>query len=563
MATDIRALGAAPAGTPMAVSLRSARELKTGNWRTFRPTRVTRPSPCNADCPAGTDVRAFLTAAAAGDAEVAWQTIRRTNPFPGICGRVCYHPCELGCNREALDGAVAIHAVERAIADEALRRRLPFTVDAVPQMLRVGVVGAGPAGLSCAYHLARHGYTVTVFDEQTRPGGMLRYGIPAYRLPRPALDAELDLLAHMGITFVGGVRVGAAPGAPDMSAFAALFVAVGAQRSRHTHIAGDTVIGVEPGLALLREVNGGAERPLSGPVVVIGGGNTAIDTARVALRLGGEPTVVYRRGREHMPAHPDEVAQAEREGVRFVFWAAPLRFLARHGRVERVELQRMRAGAPDASGRAQPEPIHGATTTVAAARVFTAIGEDVEVETLHGLAAAMHGRLRADEWGRTRRRSVFAGGDAATGAGTVADAIGSGRRAATAIDAHLQGRDIVEERLAERVGRDAVNLFYFPRRPRVEISALSGSARGFAEAVGGIGWDAAAAEARRCFTCGECTACDNCYVFCPDAAVVPDRATGSYVIDLDHCKGCGICVAECPRGALTWDREAQAEGGPR
>ncbi|MGE5242839.1 MAG: FAD-dependent oxidoreductase [Betaproteobacteria bacterium] len=561
MSTSIRALGAAPAGTPMAVSLKSTRELATGSWRTFRPARVTRPSPCMLDCPAGTDVRAVLAAAAAGDVETAWRTIRHANPFPGICGRVCYHPCELACNREALDGAVAIHAVERAIADEAYTRRLLVEAQGIPQMLRVGVVGAGPAGLSCAYHLARRGYPVTVFDEQPRPGGMLRYGIPAYRLPRPVLDAELDLLAQLGITFVGGVRVGAAPGAPDLSAFAALFIAIGAQRSSHTHIAGDTVTGVEPGLALLRSVNAGVQHSLSGPVVVIGGGNTAIDTARVALRLGAEPTVVYRRGREQMPAHPDEVAQAEREGVRFLFWAAPIRFLSRRGRLDRVEFQRMRPGAPDSSGRAQPEPIAGATTTMPAVRAFTAIGEEVEVETMHGLAAAMHGRLRADDWGRTRHRSVFAGGDAATGAGTVADAIGSGRRAALAIDAHLLGRDVVGEHLAERVGGDAVNLFYFPRQPRVEIPMQAGPVHGFGEAVGGIGWEAAAAEARRCFVCGECTACDNCYVFCPDAAVVPDRATGEYAIDLTHCKGCGICVAECPRGAMTWDRESQSDGG--
>jgi formate dehydrogenase beta subunit len=556
----IRPLGTPPAGTPMAVSLRSTRELATGNWRTFRPVQSNRPSPCQLDCPVGTDVRAFLAHAAEGDVEQAWRVIRRANPFPGICGRVCYHPCEGDCNRAALDGAVAVHAVERAIADEAARRQLAVEHGAVPQMLRVGVVGAGPAGLSCAYHLARRGYAVTVFDEQPRPGGMLRYGIPAYRLPRPALDAELELLAHMGITFVGGVRVGATPGAPDLSAYAALFLAIGAQRSKHTHIAGDMLNGVESGLEFLRSVNRGVERPLSGPVVVVGGGNTAVDTARVALRLGAEPTVVYRRGREHMPAHPDEVAQAEREGVRFIFWAAPIRFIPRHGSVERVEVQRMRAGSPDESGRARPEPIPGATSTLPATRVFTAIGEEVETDLLHGFATAMHGHVRADEWGRTRRASVFAGGDAATGAGTVSDAIGSGRRAALAIDAHLQEHDIVEGGLAERVRRNEVNLFYFPRQSRAEAGVRTepGRIRGFSEVLEGLPWSAAAAEAARCFTCGECTACDNCYVFCPDAAITPDRATGTYAIDLTHCKGCGVCVTECPRGAMTWSRESEA-----
>jgi Pyruvate/2-oxoacid:ferredoxin oxidoreductase delta subunit len=227
----------------------------------------------------------------------------------------------------------------------------------------------------------------------------------------------------------------------------------------------------------------------------------------------------------------------------------------------------MRPGERDASGRSAPEPIPGAVASLPASRVFTAIGEEVETEMLHGFAAALHGRIRADRWGRTRRPSVFAGGDAATGAGTVADAIGSGRRASEAIDAHLQGRDVVEIALAERVGREDVNLFYFPRQRRVEIpiQAEAGPLRHFDEVVGGLSWAAAAAEASRCFTCGECTACDNCYVFCPDAAVVPDRATGDYAIDLDHCKGCGICVTECPRGALTWRREAAvaSAGGAR
>jgi 2-oxoacid:acceptor oxidoreductase delta subunit (pyruvate/2-ketoisovalerate family) len=534
----------------MAVSTRSTRMLTIGNWRAWRPQYPTRSSPCNLDCPAGTDVRTFIVRAAEGDVQGAWDTIRRHNPLPAVCGRVCYHPCEVNCNRGAFDEPIAIQAIERAIANEARRRRLdPERIDSPPQARRVGVVGAGPAGLSCAYQLARLGYPVTVLDQNLEPGGMLRYGIPAYRLARPALARELALLRRMGIAFANGVHVGA-KGAPDLSAFAAVFLAIGAQHPTRLRLPGESLPGVRSGLDLLHDVNAGIGRHLLGRVVVVGGGNTAIDTARVALRLGGEPTVVYRRSREDMPAHPDEVKQATSEGVRFLFWAAPLQFLENRGRVAGVELQRMRPGERDASGRSRPEPIPGASYTLAADHVFAAIGEEVDVAELSTFAVAGNGGLRADRWARTSRAAIFAGGDAATGAGTVVDAIGSGRRAAAAIDAHLRGCDLVDKGVADRVTAADLNLFYFRHAPRIATRSRTDTTS-FDEVVAGIGWTHAVAEARRCFTCGSCTACDNCYVFCPDAAVTPDRRTGTYAIDLTHCKGCGICAAECPRGAIT------------
>lgn len=540
------------ADLPGAVSFHSTRELATGNWRTYRPEYVTRPSPCNLDCPAGTDVRAFLSLAAAGDVEGAWRMIRRANPLPGVCGRVCYHPCESHCNRAEYDERVAVHAVERAIAAEARRLRLDPEPTEVDQSRRVGIVGAGPAGLSCAYHLARRGYGVTVFDEALEPGGMLRYGIPAYRLPRAALEAEIGLLRRMGITFVNGVKIGKTNGAPDLGAYAAVFLATGAQRSKAAKVPGENVRGVMSGLDMLRQVNGGVGMPFIGKAVVIGGGNTAVDAARVALRLGAEATIVYRRSREDMPAHPDEIAQAEAEGVTFTFYAAPIRFNEKYGRVAEIECQRMRPGAPDGSGRPRPEPIPGDTFTIPADHVLTAIGEEVEVEALHAFAAASEGRIRADRWGHTNRRAVFAGGDAATGAGTVVEAIGSGRRAAEAMDAHLRGRALPEDTVAERVGPDDLNLFYFRHSPRAVLRARDTrqATQSFDEVVRGLAWHQAMAEAQRCFTCGSCTSCDNCYVFCPDVAVTRDADRRTYRVDFDHCKGCGICAAECPRGAI-------------
>lgn len=556
---SIKPVNGATADLPGSVSTNSTRDLATGNWRTYKPLYVTRPSPCNLDCPAGTDVRAFLSAAAAGDVEGAWRTIRRANPFPGVCGRVCYHPCESQCNRAGFDEAVAIHAVERAIAAEARRLRLDPEPTAVDQSRRIGVVGAGPAGLSCAYHLARRGYGVTVYDERLEPGGMLRYGIPAYRLPRATLDAEIGLLRRMGITFVNGVRIGKTNGAPDLTAYAAIFLASGAQRSRAAKIPGENLRGVMSGLDMLRQVNGGVGMPFIGKAVIVGGGNTALDAARVALRLGAEPTIVYRRAREDMPAHPDEIAQAEAEGVSFTFHAAPIRLIEKYGRVAEVECQRMRPGEPDASGRRRPEPIPGATFTIPADHVLTAIGEEVEVEALHAFAASTDGRLRADDRGRTSKRAVFAGGDAATGAGTVVEAIGSGRRAAEAMDAYLHGQPLPEDAPAERVGPEALNLFYFRHSPRAILRTRDTrqATRTFDEVVRGLAWHQAVSEAERCFTCGSCSSCDNCYVFCPDVAVVRDPARAHYEVDFTHCKGCGICAAECPRGAIALVPEEQ------
>lgn len=544
-----------PSGTPMAVSLKSTRELVTGNWRTFRPVWITRPSPCNVDCPAGTDVRAYLQLAAEGDAEGAWRTILEHNPLPGVCGRVCYHPCERNCNREGLDGAVMVHAVERAIADQARARRLRAPRAAPSTQARhVAIIGAGPAGISCAYHLARRGHLPTMFDAMPAPGGMLRHGIPPYRLPREVLDAELETLWDLGVGFQGNARFGSTLSWEDLNSYAAVFIAIGANRSKPARVPGDDAPGVRSGLELLREANSGSRVSLEGPVVVIGGGNTAIDAARTALRLGAPAvTLAYRRSREHMPAHPDEIAQAESEGVRFLFEMAPVCFHnGAAGRLRAVELRRMRPGAPDSSGRPRPEPVPGSEIQIPASHALTAIGEDVELEVFDPVVDSDRGRICADAWGRTTLPAVFAGGDAATGAGMVVNAIGSGRLAAQAIDAWLAGRDPSESRLVERAGARDVNFYYFHPSPRGRVEHLPRevAVTGMQEVARGFDWPAAAREARRCFTCGSCTECDNCLTFCPDAAVHHDAPGGAYTVDLMHCKGCGICAAECPRGAV-------------
>jgi NADPH-dependent glutamate synthase beta subunit-like oxidoreductase len=557
LATSIKPLRAAPPGPPLPVSLRSTRELTTGTGRAFRPQFERRESPCNLDCPAGTDVRAFLAFAAAGDAKSAWHTIREHNPLPGVCGRVCYHSCESQCNRAPMDGSVSVHAVERAIADEARARRLrPKSSPIVLPPRLVAIVGSGPAGLSAAHHLARRGCGVTVFDEMPRPGGMLRYGIPAYRLPRQVLDAEIALLHQMGVHFVCRTKVGPEIGA--LGSFDAVFVAVGLWQSVNVGVKGQNLPGVRPGLGFLKEVNNGAAEGMSGPVVVIGGGNTALDAARASLRLGGEVTVVYRRGKEDMPAHPDEIEHAEREGVRMVFHATPARFVERNGRLAEVEFQRVRAGAADATGRGGPQPIPGSTFTLPAAIALTAVGEDLEREAVTSLLNGTAAGLPFDSWGRTSLPTIFAGGDAATGLGTVVEAIGSGRRAAEAMSAMFRGEEPADNVRGERITVEGLNLFYFPSAPRTvqrRQAVTDGPVRTFDEIDGGLNWAQAQGEALRCFSCGSCTHCDNCVTFCPDTSVSRDPATGEYLIDLTHCKGCGLCATECPTGALTLQPE--------
>ncbi len=560
MSISIRLPGDVPDGTPMAVSLRSTRELETGSWRTFRPIYVTRPSPCNLDCPAGTDVRAMLAHVGADDPASAWRTIMERNPLPGVCGRVCYHPCETACNRTALDERLAVHAIERVVADAAARTDAAAAiVDALAPATgrHIAVVGSGPAGLSCAYHLARRGHRPVIFEAADAPGGMLRYGIPAYRLPREVLAREVDFLKRLYVEFRMGKRLGATLTWKELAPFDATFIAVGNQRSKRTGAPGEDLAEVRPAIDFLREVNAGQPARVTGRVVVIGGGNTALDAARVALRQGAAATIVYRRSRSEMPAHPAEIAQAEHEGVRFVFHAAPIEFHAsRRGMLAGMECQRMRPGAPDASGRCTPEPIPGETFSIMCDDVLTALGEELEQEAFDNVMGIARGRLQADKYGRTQTPPLFAGGDAATGAGTVVEAIGSGRRAAEAIDAWLTGGIVSASAPADgRVEVPDLNLFYFHRTTRVHEPMLrsADATAGFREVVLPLTWTEARAEAQRCLSCGDCNECGNCTVFCPDAAV--HRTDAGLVIDYAHCKGCGICVTECPRAAMAFVAE--------
>ncbi len=531
---------------PFAITLDpgSSRANHTGSWRSERPVYVDRMAPCGNACPAGEDVQGWLYHAESGDYESAWRTIVADNPFPAVMGRVCFAPCERACNRVQVDEAVGINAVERFLGDEAIRRGWSLEPPATTTGKRVLVVGAGPSGLAAAYHLARLGHDVTVRDAGDRAGGMMRYGIPRYRLPREVLDAEVARIAALGVRIELGCRVPHLGEALAAEGFDAAFVAVGAQLGRRAEIpAGDSARMLDA-VSLLRSMEG-AEPPLLGRrVAVYGGGDTAIDAARTARRLGAtDAVVVYRRTRERMPAHDLEVEEAVEEGV-LMKWLSTIR----HVDGGRMVLERM---ALDENGFPQPT---GELEELAADALVLALGQDADLELLADVDGVQiaDGVVVVDGDMMTGRPGVFAGGDAVPAERTVTTAVGHGKRAARSIDAWL--RDERPPLAADRAlaGFDRINVAYYSDAPKTLRPVLDAARRRttFDEVVGGLDESSALFEARRCLSCGNCFECDNCYGVCPDNAVIKLGPGARYTIDLDYCKGCGICAAECPCGAI-------------
>jgi NADPH-dependent glutamate synthase beta subunit-like oxidoreductase len=534
---------------PFAITLDVGSSLanKTGGWRTERPVYVHRLPPCNNACPAGENIQQWLYDAEEGGAgyERAWRQIMEDNPFPAIMGRVCYRPCETVCNRAQLDESVGINSVERFLGDEAIRNGWRVEVAAPPSGKRVLVVGAGPSGLSAAYHLARLGHMVTVRDAGHFAGGMMRFGIPTYRLPRGVLDAEIQRILDLGVTLELDSKVTDIQGAMVEGCFDAAFLAVGAHLGKRAYIpAGDTAR-ILDAVSVLRSMEG-EERPLLGRrVAVYGGGNTAMDVARTAKRLGAEEAiVVYRRTRDRMPAHDFEVEEAEQEGVQMK-WLSTVAH-ADEGKlvIEKMEL--------DETGFPQPT---GEFEELEADSLVLALGQDTDLSLLEGVPGieVEDGVVKVGPNMMTGHAGIFAGGDMVPAERTVTVAVGHGKKAARAIDAWLRGAELngaAKHPLAEH---ENLNTWYYADAPRSVQPQLELARRRstFEEVTGGLDESTALYEARRCLSCGNCFSCDNCYGVCPDNAVVKlDDPDEPYAIDLDYCKGCGICAAECPCGAI-------------
>ena len=531
---------------PFAITLDvgSSRANHTGAWRTERPVYVHNLPPCNNACPAGENIQQWLYDAEEGEPkyEAAWRQIMQDNPFPAVMGRVCYRPCETACNRAQLDSAVGINSVERFLGDEALRQGWTIPVAAAPTGKRVLVVGAGPSGLSAAYHLTRLGHAVTVRDAGAAPGGMMRYGIPKYRLPREVLDAETSRILDMGVTLELNTTVTGIQAELEEN-FDAAFVAVGAHIGRRAYIPAGDSARIMDAVSMLHGMEE-SEPPLLGRrVAVYGGGNTAMDAARTARRLGAsEAVVVYRRTRDRMPAHDIEVTEALEEGVT-VRWLSTVA----HADEGKLLIEKMKL---DETGFPQPT---GEFEELAADCLVLALGQNADLSVLQDVPGVTFsdGVVEVGPDLMTGYPGIFAGGDMVPSERTVTVAIGHGKKAARHIDAYLRGDHVNRLDKHALAPFGALNTWYYADAPHAVRPRLEAARRisTFDEVTGGLDAGTALYEARRCMSCGNCFGCDNCYGVCPDNAIVK-LGEGQYEIDYDYCKGCGLCAAECPCGAI-------------
>ena len=522
-----------------------ARKRGTGPLRVQRPEYVDLRPPCNAACPAGENIQAWLALAQAGKYREAWLKILDDNPLPAVHGRVCYHPCETSCNRTQLDEPVSIHAVERFLGDAALAAGWQPEPGASTGK-RILIVGAGPSGLAAAYHLRRRGHDVEIRDAGPVAGGMMHFGIPAYRLPRDVLAGEVERIGRMGVTMHLNHRVDDLEGEWKADGFDAVFVAVGAHLSKRMDIPATDAVRMIDALKFLRDVDQGAAPKLGRRVAIYGGGNTAMDAARTALRLGHEPLIVYRRDYAHMPAHSFEADEAMEEGVK-IHWLRSISSI--EGPTMRVEV--MEIGA---DGKARGT---GKYETLEADAVVLAVGQDADTRFLKGVAGLRmedDGTVAVDEHMMTTRAGLFAGGDIVPPPAerTVTVAVGHGKKAARHIDAWLRGTTYRKPPIRGEATFDSLRL-WFARTvsPRLqERMALAVRHLGFGEVVRGLTEPEASYEAKRCLSCGNCFECDACLGACPERAITKLGPGLRYAFDYDRCTGCAVCFEQCPSHAI-------------
>ena len=520
------------------------RERRTGPFRTQRPVYRDLLPPCNNACPAGENIQAWLDAAQAGRFEEAWRILTADNPMPALHGRVCYHPCEDACNRQHVDETVSIHAVERYLGDLALEQG--WTVECAPDSgKRVLIVGAGPSGLSAAYHLRTLGHAVEIHEAGPVPGGMLHFGIPAYRLPRDVLDAEIKRIEALGVRIVLDHKVEDLLAEKEAGGFDAMFVAVGAHLSKRIDIPARDAGVMLDAVSFLRSVDSDQPPKLGRRVAVYGGGNTAMDAARTAKRLGAvETLIVYRRDREHMPAHDFEADEALEEGVK-IHWLRTIKAIDRtQFTVEEMEI--------DENGRPQPT---GRTETLEADSLILALGQDSDTGFLReipGVEFKSDGTVVVSATMMTGHPGLFAGGDMVPAERSVTVAVGHGKKAARHIDAWLRGQTYQKPPKHPIAGFEKLHVWYAtdaPAKPQAQLDAFERT-ESFEEVVKGISREEAVYESRRCLSCGNCYECDGCYGACPENAIVKLGAGKRYRVKDELCTGCAVCYEQCPCHAI-------------
>ena len=517
----------------------------TGPVRLQEPVYVDSIPPCNNACPAGENIQGWLDKAQAGDFEAAWRTLVADNPMPAIHGRVCYHPCESSCNRQHVDDAVSIHAVERFLGDLALENGWVPEIGTEPSGKKVLVVGAGPSGLSAAWHLAMLGHEVEIREAGPMAGGMMRFGIPAYRMPRDVLDGEVARIEKLGVKITLNCKVEDVMAAKQEEGFDAVFMAIGAHLGKHVDIPARDSGRILDAVNYLASVEKGEEPKLGRRVAVYGGGNTAMDAARTAKRLGAEEAmIIYRRDREHMPAHEMEAIEAEAEGIK-INWLRTIREI--DSTTFQVEVMEV-----DENGRPQPT---GEIETLEADSLVLALGQNVDTSVLEhipGVSLAWDGVVEVSENMMTGADGVFAGGDMVPSERTVTIATGHGKKAARHIDAWLKGTTYSKESRQPTVDFDALHLHYYTDAQKREQDSLSPEHRteDFREVTAGLSEKEARFESARCYSCGNCFECDGCYGACPESAIVKLGKGNGYQINYDLCTGCRACFLQCPCHAM-------------
>jgi NADPH-dependent glutamate synthase beta subunit-like oxidoreductase/Pyruvate/2-oxoacid:ferredoxin oxidoreductase delta subunit len=530
----------------------------------LRPKNVEKMPPCRNACPSGNRIREFLTTIAQAERlkkpteqafQEAWEIYTDTSPFPSVCGRVCPHPCEDQCNRGELDGPVNVNQTERTIGDFGLEKGLKLKpLSEEKHSEKIAVVGGGPSGLSCAYQLARRGYAVTVFEAADKPGGMLRWGIPRYRLPAAVLDGEIQKILDLGVELKCDAPVGKDLSLDELrSQYQAVFVSIGAHRGLKLRVEGEEAENVLSGVEFLNRIHHGETVEVGDNVIVVGGGDTAIDAARICRRLGAKVTILYRRTVKEMPAIDEEIEDAEAEGVTLEYLAAPIGFNKEGDRIASMKCIRMELGEPDASGRRRPVPIEGSEFELAASTVIPAISQAPDFTGFESLVEDRDW-IKVDESGAsTKVEGVYAGGDAVSLA-LVTTAIGQGRLAAESIDRSLRSAESEKDGEMPVVKPDRLRLDHFEKVERGEAVSIPVEERlaGMETEVNrSLSQDQALAEGKRCMSCGFCFDCEKCWLFCQDQAIDKPMEKGViYSFKMQNCTGCKKCAEECPCGFI-------------